>query len=112
MLATITTDDNPRSSRVSIWHPLINGILGVFTVRYRGNTVADEGKTAAGPRRKSNGGRNLYHASSYIHFNALDIMYSIVIHNAIDRWNICIQSTLAMQNVRDMKDTDEVLDYS
>lgn len=36
---------------------------------------------------------DLYHESSYIHFNALDIMYSIVVHNAIDRWNICIQST-------------------
>lgn len=80
----------------------------------RGNTIADDErmkKTVARSSSKAGSiGFILRVLSSYIHFNALDIMYSIVVHNAIDQWNI--YRALAIQNVRDMKDTDGILDYS
>jgi len=94
MLATITADDN--SSRVSIWQPLIKHypwciygeIAEIYTLCRRASR--ERGKTVAGPHRKSGGWICIIApcVSSYIHFNVLDIMYSIVVHNAIDRWNI------------------------
>lgn len=81
----------------------------------RGNTIADEERkmrkiVARSSSKAGSIGFILRVLSSYIHFNALDIMYSIVVHNAIDQWNI--YRALAIQNVRDMKDTDGILDYS
>lgn len=77
MLATITVDDNPRSSRVSIWQLLINCLSLVYLygeiaeTRLPGKNVVRVRKTVADPRRKSRG-RTHHHASisSYIHFNA------------------------------------------